>query len=122
MFDCSSLCLQVKQFFKFLYETLKLKQLIQPPIIASVSSIILGWIHICSFIDLRALSYKCYTEINYIMNHLSPLSCGFLVRKLPFRLFCQLMLCHVLEKALYFILGNAFSRDFKEYKRYYDLI
>ncbi|XP_004249020.1 protein PIN-LIKES 6 [Solanum lycopersicum] len=33
---------KVKQFFKFLYETLKLKQLIQPPIIASIIAIIIG--------------------------------------------------------------------------------
>ncbi|TMW85225.1 hypothetical protein EJD97_023470 [Solanum chilense] len=33
---------KVKQFFKFLYETLKLKQLIQPPIIASIVAIIIG--------------------------------------------------------------------------------
>lgn len=33
---------KVKEFFKFLYETLKLKQLIQPPIIASILAIIIG--------------------------------------------------------------------------------
>ncbi|XP_015056286.1 protein PIN-LIKES 6 [Solanum pennellii] len=33
---------KVKKFFKFLYETLKLKQLIQPPIIASIIAIIIG--------------------------------------------------------------------------------
>lgn len=33
---------KVKEFFKFLYEKLKLKQLIQPPIIASILAIIIG--------------------------------------------------------------------------------
>nr|GLL36768.1 protein PIN-LIKES 6 [Ipomoea trifida] len=33
---------QIKEFFKFLYEKLKLKQIIQPPIIASILAIFLG--------------------------------------------------------------------------------
>lgn len=33
---------KVKEFFKFVYEKLKLKQLIQPPIIASILAIIIG--------------------------------------------------------------------------------
>nr|GMD44913.1 protein PIN-LIKES 6-like [Ipomoea batatas] len=34
--------MQIKEFFKFLYEKLKLKQIIQPPIIASILAIFLG--------------------------------------------------------------------------------